>query len=305
MKKISVVIPTYNRKKVIMNAINSVLAQNLSNWDWEIVVSDDGSTDGTFEMFSRKNKRVRYFFNKINKGVNAARNFGIKKAKGDYVLFLDSDDVLTPDCFATLEEFEKRGRLSSVNLFGCAEMNTYRKMFHISEERTFDYREWLQGRNISGEFLSVVKRDVFKKDLFDEERFCFERFFWNRVIKNYGAFASPKVMRLYSFEQENRVSKALLKPENAAKRYVDYAEYLKRFGQDYIDFKLHEQYADLLFRVGAYALLSRNVSEGRKLLSESLKYNFSFRSLILRLMSYLGYSFTRAIYFLFISVQEY
>lgn len=300
--KISVIIPTYNRRNVVMNAVNSVLNQQASGLDFEIIVSDDGSSDKTFELFKKNNKKIRYFYHKVNSGVNVARNLGIKEAKGDYVLFLDSDDVLTPDCFAILER--KLDKLSSVNLFGTVEIKTGKKMFNIAEERMFTYKEWLEEKYIGGEFLSVVKRDVFKKDLFDEERFCFERFFWNRVIKKYGAFASPEVMRLYSFEEENRVTKALLKPENAAKRYVDYTEYLKRFGQDYLNFNLHQQYSNLLFVVGFYAIMSKNMKEGRGFLLKSLKTKFTFKCFILICLSLCGYTILNQIYKLFIKIKR-
>lgn len=300
--KISVVIPTYNRRNVVMNAVNSVLNQNPSGLDYEIVVSDDGSSDNTAELFKKKDKRIRYFFNKKNSGVNVARNLGIKETKGDYVLFLDSDDVLTPDCFANLEQ--KKNQLSFVNLFGTSEIKTGRKMFHIAEERIFTYKEWLEEKYIGGEFLSVVKKDVFKKDLFDEERFCFERFFWNRVIKKYGAFASPTIMRLYSFDEDNRITKALLNPENASKRYADYTEHLKRFGQDYLDFGLIRQYSDLLLRIGVYALLSNNMSEGRNWLLKSLHEHISFMALFLLCISIFGFSITRNAYLLFIRIKK-
>ena len=305
MKKlIRVVIPTYNRKDVLLNAVNSVLNQQKSEFDYEIIISDDGSSDRTSELFKRnKNKRIRYFFFKENAGVNVARNRGIAKAKGEYVIFLDSDDVMVPYCFSVISEYERAGKLSKVNLFSTAEIKTGRLMSVVPQERNYTYQEWLSGA-LDGEFLQLVERSVLKKDLFDEERFCFERFFWNRVIKKHGAFASPKVMRLYSFDAENRVSRKLIDPAYASRRFTDWKEYLKRFGKDYLEFGLLYQYSDLLIKVGLFGILSKEVKQGRKYLRDAMHASKSFKLIVLCVLSLFGYRVTRAAYLFIVRRQE-
>ena len=92
----SVVIPTYNRAHLIVNTVHSVLLQDHQNF--EVLVVDDGSTDNTrsaiMSHFGEESK-VRYLY-KENGERGAARNYGIKKAEGDYVMFLDSDDEWQP-----------------------------------------------------------------------------------------------------------------------------------------------------------------------------------------------------------------
>lgn len=90
MPKVSVVIPTYNRAKYICEAIDSVLAQTYK--DHEIIVIDDGSTDNTKELLNKYETKIKYIYQE-NKGISAARNAGIKVAKGEYIAFLDSDDL--------------------------------------------------------------------------------------------------------------------------------------------------------------------------------------------------------------------
>ena len=90
---ISAVIPTYNRKQFVLDAINSALQQDPKNY--EIIVVDDGSTDGTFEYLLSLNLPIRVI-RKQNGGVASARNEGIRNAKGKYITFLDSDDVWLP-----------------------------------------------------------------------------------------------------------------------------------------------------------------------------------------------------------------
>jgi glycosyltransferase involved in cell wall biosynthesis len=91
--RISVIIPTYNRRDYLGDAIDSVFQQTCR--DVEIIVVDDGSTDGTRERVAEYGDKVTYLFT-ANRGVGHARNLGTAHARGEYLTFLDSDDVLYP-----------------------------------------------------------------------------------------------------------------------------------------------------------------------------------------------------------------
>ena len=98
--KISVIIPTFNRKYVLYRAIESVA--NQTRPPIEIIVVDDGSTDGTKDWLVNSFPSIRYIY-QDNKGVSFARNRGIEVSKGSWVSFLDSDDEWIP---TKLEEQE-------------------------------------------------------------------------------------------------------------------------------------------------------------------------------------------------------
>jgi glycosyltransferase involved in cell wall biosynthesis len=91
---VSVIIPTYNRAQWIGASIQSVLDQTYT--DYEIIVVDDGSTDDTAEVIRAFTDRVRYFYQE-NGGSAAARNRGLQEARGEYIAFLDSDDLFLPE----------------------------------------------------------------------------------------------------------------------------------------------------------------------------------------------------------------
>jgi len=97
---VSVIIPTFNREELIVDTLDSVLNQTFENW--ECIVVDDGSTDNTkdvLEKYISTDKRFNYFSRKNEpKGASSCRNIGIREAKGDYIIFLDSDDCLGPVC---------------------------------------------------------------------------------------------------------------------------------------------------------------------------------------------------------------
>jgi glycosyltransferase involved in cell wall biosynthesis/uncharacterized protein YbdZ (MbtH family) len=90
---VSIIMPTFNREKLLSIAIKSVTNQIYSNW--ELLVVDDRSTDNTkalIQEYASKDQRIKYFVNERKKGPSCARNYGIQIAKGDYIAFLDSDD---------------------------------------------------------------------------------------------------------------------------------------------------------------------------------------------------------------------
>lgn len=98
---LSIVIPCYNSRKYIDIAINSIIKQKKHNLKYEILIIDDGSTDDLYTVVNYY-EMVRYY-RKDNGGVSSARNLGIKKAHGKYILFLDSDDYYHNNLFSVLE----------------------------------------------------------------------------------------------------------------------------------------------------------------------------------------------------------
>ncbi len=99
---ISTIIPTYNRAHLITETLNSVLAQSYTNW--ECIIVDDGSTDRTLAIiktFTKKDARFKIFERPENfrKGAAVCRNIGLRNAKGSYIQFLDSDDLLESNKF--------------------------------------------------------------------------------------------------------------------------------------------------------------------------------------------------------------
>ncbi len=127
--KVSVVIPTYNRAANVQNGIKSVLAQTFS--DLEIIVVDDGSSDDTGKTLREVfGGQIRYYY-QPNRGASVARNKGVEVARGEWIAFLDSDDLW--------EEDKLEWQFKALERFGpqCGACYTDVRFFNYSETRTF------------------------------------------------------------------------------------------------------------------------------------------------------------------------
>jgi glycosyltransferase involved in cell wall biosynthesis len=128
---ISCIIPVFNGERYLGEALDSILAQTYR--PIEIIVVDDGSTDGTGELVARYGHRIRYF-RQNNEGAPTARNAGLSAARGAFVAFLDSDDLWQPDKLERqMARFEARPELdlcvTHLQRFWIPELETERKRF--------------------------------------------------------------------------------------------------------------------------------------------------------------------------------
>lgn len=113
--KISIIIPVYNQEKFLAETLNSVVNQSYSNW--ECILVNDGSIDGSVEVINKfvtQDNRF-HFINSENKGVSHARNLALKQIKGDFIMFLDGDDLIHPEKIQkAISKFEINANLSIV-----------------------------------------------------------------------------------------------------------------------------------------------------------------------------------------------
>ena len=115
---LSIIIPVYNCEKYILDCLDSCIEQDIPKDNYEIIGIDDGSEDNSaiiLDEYSRKYNNIKYY-SQVNCGVSAARNYGVKKAQGKYILFLDADDFLADNC---LNEFKKILEKASINTMVC------------------------------------------------------------------------------------------------------------------------------------------------------------------------------------------
>lgn len=171
---ISVIIPIYNSEKFLCRCVDSVLNQTYSNL--EIILVNDGSTDKSEEIclkYVKKDSRVKYFYKK-NSGAGDTRNYGIKKANGKYIGFIDSDDEALPTMY---EELYNTLKSNDVDISGCEYFNS------DNSKKNVRYRKLKQNGGIQEKnrlILDILFQDnawgavwnkLFRREVFDKYHF--------------------------------------------------------------------------------------------------------------------------------------
>jgi len=167
--KVSVIIPTYNRARLLVEAVGSVVEQTFT--DWEIVIIDDGSTDHTpvaiHDLASRE-PRLRYV-RQANAGRSVARNAGISLARGEYLVFLDSDDCFLPNKLERQVEYLDRYPHIGVvyaDAYMCDEHGRVIQLYSLNEGR----------RHPSGWVLDhMVQANLVQLSTATARRYCVEQ----------------------------------------------------------------------------------------------------------------------------------
>jgi teichuronic acid biosynthesis glycosyltransferase TuaG len=159
---VSIITPTYNSEIYIEETIKSVLAQSYQNW--EMLIVDDCSTDGTANVvkeYCAREPRIKLISLPENQGVAAARNEAIKRAKGQYLAFLDSDDLWLPEKLTThLEFMQKHKCLISYTAYQLMnESGTVRDKI-IRVPYKLQYKDLLHRGNPLGCLTVIINRDV-------------------------------------------------------------------------------------------------------------------------------------------------
>jgi glycosyltransferase involved in cell wall biosynthesis len=182
--RVSVVIPTYNRRLLLERALASVFAQ--SRRDFEIIVVDDGSTDDTKAMVQASGE-VRYFC-QANAGPAKARNTGIREARGDFIAFLDSDDLWHPDFLAVqtdvLEHHPKVALTCTASTVG----NKEAKHFPRTQELFVgDFYFKLYNESFVRTPATVVRRECLDDVGYfnDAYRWCEDHDLWLRIAHKF------------------------------------------------------------------------------------------------------------------------
>lgn len=249
---LSVVIPTFNRAHVLPRSIDSVICQTYPNW--ELLIVDDGSEDGTEELVSsyvKKDVRIKYFQRPIDRlpGGNACRNVGAENSKGEYIAYLDSDDYWmesrlgecvkfierkNPDCFysgRTLYDYSKfiinKSRSIGVNEFSFDFLLSKDTMAATSsfvlKQMVSDYLEW--------------NEDLLRNQDYDFFINVAEKFHW-KYLENYDVvfvrkkgerkfMDIPSCLRVYNDHKSN------IRNKDNANRYLrEMMEYCSKYYQN-------------------------------------------------------------------------
>ncbi|PMQ00877.1 MAG: glycosyl transferase [Dictyoglomus sp. NZ13-RE01] len=258
-EKISIIIPTFNREKLLPRAIESVRRQTYK--DWELLIVDDRSNDNTESLVKKYislDDRIRYLKNERKKGPAGARNFGILNSKGEYIAFLDSDDewseVHLEECIDVLKNYDVNVCFA---LWIIVKGNgDFRKVFDpdIPEERArleriisifnpkvegkyiffgdnFYEESFLKGGSYCTHINTlVIKRDVIEKiGLFNEDlSVCEDSDFVYRVILHY-PFCLIDNYHLYYYQSPDSIYNFFDRRDVNVDEVLDNREFIDKF----------------------------------------------------------------------------
>lgn len=156
---VSIIIPSYNRRKYLEEAIESVLKQTYENK--EIIIVDDCSKDGTEEYITEKyrnNTRIKFYKNKENSGAGVSRKNGYDKSKGNYIIFMDDDDYYTNDDFIkrAIKILKLKENISIVSSSSMIE--------YVNEGRMIESIMNIEGEISNVEYLSSFQQKYMKSN---------------------------------------------------------------------------------------------------------------------------------------------
>ncbi len=221
----SIVTTVYNKQDYILNTINSVLQQTIP--EFEIIVVNDGSTDLSLQTINNiKDKRINVYTTK-NQGAAAARNYGIEKAKYDYIAFIDGDDIWEP---YFLEEICKlKTSFPHAEVFSTSSLKKKKNItikpvysFKNPENKNHLFLDYFTSSYIEPILHSsscVIKKSVFKKiNYFDPTIKCGQDTdLWIRIGLNYKIAFSTKICATYNINNDNSLDKSANQIEDKLK----------------------------------------------------------------------------------------
>lgn len=181
---VSIIMPAYNCEKYISESIDSVLNQTYR--DWELLIINDWSTDNTLniiEEYSIKDSRIKVISNYRNLGVSATRNRGIELATGEWIAFLDSDDIWKPEKIKTQVSIAKKENAEFV-FTASAYINesgkAYKGIFEVPQ--TVTYKK-LRNHNVISCSSVLVKKKYFENIKMEKDEIHEDYAVWLRILR--------------------------------------------------------------------------------------------------------------------------
>jgi glycosyltransferase involved in cell wall biosynthesis len=270
---VSIVIPTFNRAPLVVNAIQSALSQSHS--PLEVIVVDDGSTDNTSSVLERyrSDHRVRLARHATNEGPSAAKNTGLRLVQGDWVGILDSDDELLPGALQSLvacvTRLREQATLGTVIGNCISNLDGSLTGQGVESDGFLEYEDLLCGR-VHGGFWGIFSRELLGARLFDDSLRGFERALWLEFYKHSVTYYSHKPVYLYRRGLPDQLTDISRMMEQAEWVAHSYRKFLEAYGSDLVH-SCPRRLAYYLRREGFFEVLSGDRIRGLRRVVRSLR----------------------------------
>lgn len=222
---VSIITPSYNSEGFIKETIESVLNQTYTNW--EMIIIDDCSTDNSPEIikeYMKIDSRIKYLKNKENSGPAISRNLGLDNSKGEYIAFLDSDDVWFKEKLQIQMEYIIKNKTDILhnNYYFCDENGKIIK--EVKNDYRLNYKKILKSNQIKTSFL-IVKKEVLKNIRFQNIKHEDYAFFLDFLRENNECFCISKPLGKYRINSTSVSSNKLRSAIWTWKIYRNYEKF--------------------------------------------------------------------------------
>jgi teichuronic acid biosynthesis glycosyltransferase TuaG len=203
-KTVDIVLPVYNSKKYILTTINSIIRQNYNSWN--LIIIDDCSTDGTYEILKRiqkkysKDNKIFLYRQNINKGQAEARNLGLKKSKSIFIAFIDSDDIWKKNKLTNQIAFMKDNNYNFTYSDYISIKNNSKRIVKVPNN--YDYNSFIKNTSIATSTM-IIKRNFIKNISFPYKRLCEDFYFKCLILKKTKAYKCSLVHSYYRIRNDS------------------------------------------------------------------------------------------------------
>ena len=197
--KIDIILPNFNSSDSIKETIKSIIDQTFKNW--KLIIVDDCSDKKTKTILKKfsKNKKIKIFWLKRNKGAGYCRNYAIKKSKSPYLAFIDSDDIWKKDKLETQLRFMENNNY----LFTYTNYETFgKKIRFITPAKEYDFKKFINDTSICTSTM-IVKRNILKNIEFTNSEICEDYFFKCKILKICNAYCLDDFLTKYRIRKNS------------------------------------------------------------------------------------------------------
>ena len=203
--KIDIILPNFNSSGYIKETIKSIIDHTFKNW--KLIIVDDCSDKKTRTLLKKfsKNKRIKIYWLKKNKGAGYCRNYAIKKSKSPYLAFIDSDDIWKKDKLETQLRFMENNNY----LFTYTNYETFgKKIKFISPAKEYDFKKFVNDTSICTSTM-IIKRNILKNVEFINSEICEDYFFKCKILKICNAYCLDDYLTKYRIRKNSLQSSSL------------------------------------------------------------------------------------------------
>ena len=204
-KKIDIILPNFNSSGYIKETIKSIIDQTFKNW--KLIIVDDCSDKKTRTLLKKfsKNRRIKIYWLKKNKGAGYCRNYAIKKSKSPYLAFIDSDDIWKKDKLETQLRFMENNNY----LFTYTNYETFgKKIKFISPAKEYDFKKFVNDTSICTSTM-IIRRNILKNIEFINSEICEDYFFKCKILKISNAYCLDDYLTKYRIRKNSLQSSSL------------------------------------------------------------------------------------------------